>query len=104
MTESLVLVPLGDRCLALTRDQFREALERGRELVEGTARAHSGANGDAPERLHTAREMEERTKVKAAWYLEGARQGLIPHHRLGKYVRFRFDEVLACSRFRERVK
>ena len=33
MTENLVLVPVGDQCLALTRDQFREALDRGRELV-----------------------------------------------------------------------
>ena len=105
MTESsLVLVPFGNKCLALTRDQFREALERGRELVEGTTATPSGVNADAPERLHTAHEMEQRTNVKAAWYLEGARRGDIPHHRLGRYVRFKFDEVLKCSRFQERVK
>ena len=60
-----------------------------------------------PERMATRPSIyarERRTKVKAAWYLEGARQGLIPHHRLGRYVRFKFDEVLACSRFREKGK
>jgi hypothetical protein len=100
----LVLVPFGDRFLGLTCEELNAALERGRELVEGATATPSGANGDASEYLCTAEEMEKRTKVKAAWYLEGARQGLIPHHRFGKYVRFRFDEVLACSRFRERVK
>ena len=53
MTESLMLVPFGNQCLALTRDQFREALDRGRELVEGTTATTSGANGDASEYLCT---------------------------------------------------
>jgi hypothetical protein len=96
-------LPFGDRFLGLTREEFKAALERGR-VLDGTTATPSGAHGDAPEYLCTAEEMEGRTKVKAAWFLEGARHGLIPHHRLGKYVRFRFDEVLVCSRFRERGK
>jgi hypothetical protein len=96
MTE-LVLVPLGNRLLGLTREEFRAALERGGEL-DGTTATPSEANGDAPERLRTAEEMEERTKVPASWFLEQARLGRVPHHKLGKYVRFRFDEVLVCAR------
>lgn len=99
----LVLVPFGDRFLGLTGEEFKAALERGR-VLDGTIATPSGANGDAPEYLCTAEKMEERTKVGASWYLEQARRGKLPHHRLGKYVRFRFDAVLACSRFRERVK
>ena len=99
----LVLVPFGNKCLALTRDQFREALELGRELVGPTA-TPPGANGDAPEHLLTAEGMEALTEVPATWFLEQARLGRVPHHRLGKYVRFKFDEVLAVSRFRERGK
>ena len=98
----LVLVPVGAQCLALTRDQFREALDRGRELVAPTA-IPSGANGD-PEHLLPAERMQELTEVPATWFLEQARCGKVPHHRLGKYVRFRFDEVLVCSRFREKGK
>lgn len=103
MTESLVLVPFGDRFLGLTSEEFKAALERGRVLDGSTATPY-GANADAPEYLCTAEEMEERTKVGASWFLEQARRGVLPHHKLGKYVRFRFDEVLVCSRFRERVK
>ena len=103
MTESLVLVAIGDRFLGLTCEEFKAALERGRELV-GTAATPPGANGDAPEHLLTAEEMEELTEVPATWFFEQARLGRVPHHRLGKYVRFRFDEVLAGSRFREKVK
>ena len=99
----LVLVPFGDRFLGLTCEEFKAALERGR-VLDGTTATSSGANGDAPEDLCTAEEMEERTKVGATWFLEQARLGRVPHHRLGKYVRFRFDEVLVCSRFRERGK
>ncbi len=51
----------------------------------------------------TAEEMEERTKVPATWFLDQARQGNVPHHRLGKYVRFMPSDVLVCSRFRERA-
>lgn len=103
MSENLVLVPLGNRLLGLTCEEFRTALERGR-VLDGTTATPSGAHGDDPENLCTAEEMEERTKVGASWFLEQARLGRVPHHRLGKYVRFRFDEVLACSRFREREK
>ena len=105
MTENLILVPCGDRFLGLTAEEFRTALERGRVLDGTTATATpSGANSDALEYLSTAEEMEDRTKVGASWFLEQARLGRVPHHRLGKYVRFRFDEVLVCSRFRERGK
>ena len=103
MTENLVLLPLGDRFLGLTCEEFRAALERGR-VLDGTTATPSGANGDAPEHLLTAGGMEELTEVPATWFLEQARLGRVPHHRLGKYVRFRFDEVLTCSRFRERGK
>jgi hypothetical protein len=103
MTESLVIVAFGDRFLGFTGEEFKAGLERGRELV-GTTATPPGANGDASEYLCTAEEMEERTKVKAAWYLEEARLRRVPHHRLGKYVRFKFDEILVCSRVRERGK
>jgi excisionase family DNA binding protein len=99
----LVLVPLGDRFLGLTGEEFKAALARGR-LLDGTTTTPAGANGDAPECLLTAEEMEKRTKVPATWFLEAARRGEIPHVRLGKYRRFQLDEVLACSRFQERVK
>ena len=48
MTESIVLVPFGEQFLGLTCEEFKAALERGRELIEGaTAEKHpASANGD----------------------------------------------------------
>jgi len=101
MTKSLVLLSFGDRFLGLTCEELKAGLERGRDLV-GTTAISPAANGDAPEHLLTAEGMEALTEVPATWFLEQARLGRVPHHRLGKYVRFRFDEVLVCSRFREK--
>lgn len=103
MSDSVVLVPFGVQVLALTREQFDAAVERGSEFMEKAERPERG-NGQDSETLLTAEEMEGRTKVPATWYLEQARQGKVPHHRLGKYVRFLPGEILVCSRFREREK
>ncbi len=47
------------------------------------------------DRLLTAREVAELLSVPAGWPLEQARAGSIPHVRLGRYVRFRREAVLA---------
>jgi excisionase family DNA binding protein len=44
-------------------------------------------------RLLTAEELAERLSVPARWPLEQARAGAIPHVRLGRYVRFDWDDV-----------
>jgi predicted DNA-binding transcriptional regulator AlpA len=97
MTESIVLVAVGNKCLALTPDQFREALERGRELVEGTTAEKwpASANG-REEPLVTAAEVARLVSMPEAWVYEAARRGTIPCLRLGvKAVRFRASEVIA---------
>jgi hypothetical protein len=93
MTDLLLLVPFGNQCLALTSDQFHEALERGRALVGSTATAPP-SNGGEPERLLTTSEISEVTGIPGPWFQVQARLGLIPHVKLGKYVRFRFGEVV----------
>ena len=107
MTESLVLVPFGPgEFLALTPGELSQARDRAREILGAGAQAESSATAttQSPERLLTAEQMSEVTGVPAPWFLEQARCGKVPHHKLGKYVRFRFDEVLVCSRFRVRAK
>jgi excisionase family DNA binding protein len=47
------------------------------------------------DRLLTAGEVAELLAVPATWPLEQARAGHIPHVRLGRYVRFRREAVLA---------
>jgi excisionase family DNA binding protein len=45
------------------------------------------------ERLLDAKELAERLNVPPGWPLEQARAGTIPHVRLGRYVRFEWEDV-----------
>ncbi len=95
--ENLVLVPFGQRFLALTQAEFRGALERGREMVEGTTADKRLASANGPEEpLVTAAEVARLVSMPEAWVYEAARRGTIPCLRLGaKAVRFRASEVIA---------
>ena len=44
--------------------------------------------------LLTAAELAERLKVPISWVYEQSRQGKIPTHRMGRYLRFRLQEVV----------
>ena len=100
--QSLYVLTFGDKTLVFTAEEFKAALERGRELVGSTATAPPlGGNGDGGALL-TAEEMESLTAVKSAWFLEGARAGTVPHYRIGRYVRFDLAEVRDSTRFRSR--
>ena len=71
--------------VTLTVEQLRALV---REEVE---RANHG--GEAT--LLTADELAQRLNVPISWVYEQSRQGNIPTHRIGRYVRFDFHEVLA---------
>jgi excisionase family DNA binding protein len=43
-------------------------------------------------------ELAERLKVPISWVYENSRQGRIPCVRIGRYVRFRLDDVLKSQR------
>lgn len=45
--------------------------------------------------LRTAEQIAELLNVPAKWPLEQARAGQMPHVRLGRYVRFDEEDVLA---------
>lgn len=90
-----VLIPLGAQVLALTREEFAAALKRGEEIM-GTSREER-VNRQEVEGLLSAEETAKAVGVPKAWLLEAARQGRVPHYRLGKYVRFRLSEVATCN-------
>jgi excisionase family DNA binding protein len=48
--------------------------------------------------LLTAEELAVRLKVPVSWVYEQSRQGNIPTHRLGKYLRFELTEVLESQK------
>lgn len=47
------------------------------------------------DRLLDAREVAELLNVPTRWVREHTRSGLLPHVRLGRYVRYRREAVLA---------
>ena len=47
--------------------------------------------------LLTAEELADRLQVPHSWVYEQSRQGNIPTHRLGRYIRFDLHEVLASQ-------
>lgn len=89
-----VLIPLGDELLALSLDQFAEALRKGRVLGGGAIPSEK----PVADRVLDAEGMEAETKIPASWFLGQARQGKIPHLRAGKYVRFQLAAVLDALR------
>ncbi len=48
--------------------------------------------------LLTPEELANRLKVPLSWVYEQSRQGNIPTHRIGKYIRFNFAEVVSQKR------
>lgn len=52
--------------------------------------------------LLTPEELAEKIKVPVSWVYEQSRQNGIPTHRLVRYVRFDFREVIGSAAFQRR--
>lgn len=63
-----------------------------KEAVQEAMNGHREVNLLAPE------ELAEQLKVPVSWVYEQSRQGKIPTHRIGRYIRFDLQEVLASQR------
>jgi len=55
-------------------------------------------NGHGENNLLRPEELADRLQVPVSWVYEQSRQGNIPTHRLGRYIRFDLNEVLACTK------
>lgn len=87
-----VLIPFNGSWLALSQDQIRDAIERGRRMA-GELSQQSCVEV-VQDRILDADGMQAETGIPASWFLEQARREKVPHVRAGKYVRFRLNEVL----------
>ena len=76
---------LGQALLDAIREAVRDAI---REV---------GANGHGPELL-TPEQLADKLKLPTSWVYEQSRQGNIPTHRLGRYIRFDLAEVIASQK------
>ncbi len=81
-TSSLLGEALRSEMKAIIREVFQEVL----------------ASNGKPEGLLTSEDLAERLKVPLSWVYEQSRQGNIPTHRLGRYIRFDLNEVLASQK------
>ncbi len=69
-----------------------------RSLIREEIQAAHGKNGNGESRLLTPEELADRLQVPRSWVYEQSRQGNIPTHRLGRYIRFDLNEVLASQK------
>ena len=68
-------------------------------IVEGAVK--EAMNGHREIQLLTPEELAERIKVPLSWVYEQSRQGNIPTHRIGRYIRFDVREVLENQKKKE---
>jgi len=67
-----------------------------RRIIREEIRAANGDKG--PDELLSPEELAARLKVPPTWVYEQSRQGKIPTHRVGRYIRFNLAEVLASQK------
>jgi excisionase family DNA binding protein len=86
--------------VALTPDGLREAQIAAQEILgSDTNTSIDTTSSAAPTALLTAEAAAEALSVDPHWLLRQAREGRIPHVRLGRYVRFDPAAIAAyCAR------
>jgi hypothetical protein len=90
-----VLIPLpGIGTLALSADAYRDGLAEGAKLAAAAAPS-SAPTGDP---LLDAEQAAAQMSVTARWLEDSARAGIIPHVKLGRFIRFRVSEIAAHCR------
>ncbi len=77
---------LGEALLETIRRAVRQELQAANQ------------NGHGESKLLTPEELADRLNVPLSWVYEQSRQGNIPTHRLGRYIRFDLHEVLASQK------
>jgi excisionase family DNA binding protein len=88
-----IVIALSDgRWLARDREAFEAALVAGAELEPTKASSVATAGP----RLLTSEQLSDQLNIPPTWLEEAARRDELPSVRIGKYVRFDLEEVLAC--------
>jgi helix-turn-helix protein len=85
-----VLIPLQSRgVLALRREEFDAALAAGAALLptsdDGVIKAQ--------EALLDSEQAAQVLGVSGRWLEDSARAGIVPHYKMGRFLRFRVSEI-----------
>jgi excisionase family DNA binding protein len=75
---------LGEAFLEAIRQAVREEIQ--------------AAGNDKKAQLLTPEELAAKLKIPVTWVYEQSRQGNIPTHRIGRYIRFDLHEVLISQK------
>jgi len=80
---------------SLLGEAFRSELEG---IVKKAVKEAMSQNGHGESKLLKPEELAGCLRVPVSWVYEQSRLGVIPSHRLGKYIRFDLSEVLASQK------
>jgi len=75
----------GDAFLDVIRQAVREEIQ-------------ASDNGRKESGLLTPDELADKLRIPVSWVYEQSRQNKIPTHRIGRYIRFDFHEVLESQK------
>lgn len=90
MADSILIPVQSVGVLALTQEEFEAALAAGARLT--SARRPQGEAVSA-ESLLDADQAAAQLGVSARWLEDSARAGIVPHYKLGRFIRFKVSEV-----------
>jgi len=68
------------------------------DQIRAVVREELKANGNGRAELLEPETLAERLKVPVSWVYEQSRQGKIPTHRIGRYIRFDLSEVIESQK------
>jgi excisionase family DNA binding protein len=89
--------------MGIANEQASPPSVLGQALLDAIRQAVKEAMREANGNGHTAglltpEDLADRLKVPLSWVYEQSRQGKIPTHRLGRYIRFDLNEVIASQK------
>jgi excisionase family DNA binding protein len=89
--------PRGELKVSTQNSTFAEVfLDVIRQAIREEIQA--AGNGHKESGLLTPDELADKLRIPVSWAYEQSRQGKIPTHRLGRYIRFDLQEVLESQR------
>jgi excisionase family DNA binding protein len=80
------------------KNPFEPFFDEIRRIVRDEIKAAS--NGNDHQALLTPEALAQQLSVPVSWVYEQSRQGNIPVHRIGRYLRFDFAEVVEAQKKR----
>jgi hypothetical protein len=83
------------RWLVLDRATFATGLVAGAEMAVSPSLSPTAS---LTEPLFDADQAASQLSVTTRWLEDSARAGIIPHHKLGRFIRFRVSEIAAHCR------